>query len=1290
MLRVLYKSFFIFILCLTWFSTGIAGGRNLEILSSSDTEFHFKVSGLAEAAVLQQANSEGTNRPFTEYIKVGVPYGATVRLVSVSGEEPVAGKSRSAASEQPPLVTLSEPILVRGRKLVTLLITPAQGSEVFDKVDIALAFKGGLAADAGTVANDPQFDRIFKSTVANFDKFKNWPVAPRSASRLLAAEGPFTPSSTWIKMRVSQTGLYSVTGAQLAAAGLSLTNLQSSSIRVFNSGGLPLSFYNSDPRPDFRELAISVDDGGDGTFDQTDRIYFYGESLNRWIYKIGVWPRHINNVYIDRNVYWLTTGGNFPGQANRMQAVDVSIPGVVDTVLDATWERVHVERDSVLYRGSDGHISDYYNWFWSTSNNLTIYVPAANVILGDSARIDLLGRTGGPGYVDVLVNQISADDKSCSAYGCSFSTTSLINGLNRFDLTLSSPVGTPPYFDYIELAYHKQLIPSSNRLDFAVQNIDGVAEIDVTDNFSGSTKFLDVTDSRAPLELTGYQRGSGLIRFAENLVSSEFRQFCFSGTAQALSPAAIERVSPVDLWTTDRQVDLVIVTPSQFTSYLTEYVDLQKAVGHSVKLVSVEDIMDNFGYGLYDPTAIRDFLKFAYENYPQPAPSAVLFVGDGNYDYRDVLNKGVPNYVPAYIHAYAGIVDETYSDDNYVYFGRYGILDSDTSKYRVPDRGVDMITARWPVRNSQEIATVIDKIERYLSPNDLGAWRDRITLVADDEFSDRYDNETVHTTDTEALDSLTIPRVFIRDKIYLWDYPKVSDGKPAVNDAIVKSFNDGSLIVNYVGHGNPDVWAHEHVFRRAEDLPRLHNIDRLPLVFAASCAIGFYDDPVRQGMGEAFLTMTGGGAVGVLSATRLVYASDNAAFNKAVYRKMLDDQDDLSICEASYAAKLERQYVVNSTDTIMYPRENDRAYIYFGDPYLKLGVPKLRIEFSQSPDSIQALGQSRVIGRVVDTAGNTVLSDGTLQVSVYDSDRKRTHRVASNGVEVTYRMAGPRIYRGPATITNGTFDFTFITPLDIGYGGVEAKLVAYAALDTVDAVGLIDSVAVSDVIAETTDSAGPAITYGFTGRSNFISGDRITPNEQLALTLVDSSGINLAAGIGHGISLEIDNESANTVMLTDLFEYQQDNFTTGSLAYPMQGLEPGRHTFKIKAWDNANNSTSIEFTAEVVASGFLAIENLLNYPNPMQAATTFYFELTQPVSRFSLDIFTLSGRKIKSFNRFGLGADNYPNGTYKLTWDGRDADGDRVATGVYIYKAAAQPENGGDRVESFGKIVVIN
>jgi hypothetical protein len=277
------------------------------------------------------------------------------------------------------------------------------------------------------------------------------------------------------------------------------------------------------------------------------------------------------------------------------------------------------------------------------------------------------------------------------------------------------------------------------------------------------------------------------------------------------------------------------------------------------------------------------------------------------------------------------------------------------------------------------------------------------------------------------------------------------------------------------------------------------------------------------------------------------------------------------------------------------------------------------------------------------------------------------------------------MFRGSATITGGVFDFTFIPPLDIGFGGNGARISFYAILDSLDAIGVIDSIAVSDAVAATTDSIGPVMSASFSGKPLEPGGNVIQTGELLNLVLTDSSGINLTDGIGHGITLQIDDDANSVRNLTELFQYNQDDYKSGSLDYTLDSLDAGLHRFKIKAWDNANNSSSLEFTAEITTSAELAIQDLLNYPNPMSERTNFSFSITQPVSRFSLEIFTLSGRRINGFDRYALAPAYYDD----IVWDGRDAYGDRVATGVYVYKATAVPASGG-QVEEFGKVILIN
>jgi hypothetical protein len=130
----------------------------------------------------------------------------------------------------------------------------------------------------------------------------------------------------------------------------------------------------------------------------------------------------------------------------------------------------------------------------------------------------------------------------------------------------------------------------------------------------------------------------------------------------------------------------------------------------------------------------------------------------------------------------------------------------------------------------------------------------------------------------------------------------------------------------------------------------------------------------------------------------------------------------------------------------------------------------------------------------------------------------------------------------------------------------------------------------------------------------------------------------------------------------------------------------GNHQFKVKAWDNANNSAVVEFNASVVGEGDFMLTDLLNYPNPMSEETTFSFNITGPARTVSLEIFTLAGKKILSYTQNAIAADYHRF----YSWKGFDADGDRVATGVYIYKVTAASSVSEEVAESYGKVVVIN
>lgn len=1222
-------------------------------------------------------------------IQIGIPDGATPRLVLAQGSNVVSFERRFSklnAQENrlasAPLAALSSVWTMRGRKFVSVLISPVTGKNIYSRVEIKIAFEGAEPT-IGSSVDDSKFNRIFSSSIANWNEAKNWPSSINGYVKVSVQPGPFSVMADWFKLAVNQSGVYAVTFDQLRTAGLIGNSVPSSTIFVYNGGGKQVNPRLTDPRPIFQQAAITVEDGGDGNFQSGDRILFYGESLNRWTYD-STGAKYISNVYTTDNIYWLAVSTDISDTPLRMTSLNAAPTGTAIDTFDTYTHYVHVEQENLLRQFNDGQFDDYYFWYWTQEESLTVFAPIANPQIGQTANIflsaktfDTTGNSDAIGYVDLSVNNQPAFSKSCNLNSCTYQTTSLTSGLNRFAMRLWGSVISRPYFDFLEVSFRRSTVPQSNTLDASFGPYSGLNRVDITDNFSSTPLVFNISNPNQPVRLTGAVRSNGQVSLETNFALNSPNRILAVASSSVLSPASITKTTPVDLHLSSSQTDLIIVTARNLVPAMNEYVTYRSSQGFSIQTVAVENIMDNFGFGLYDPSAIRDFLKHSYENYPSPSPSAVLFVGDANYDFLDRQATGVPNVVPAYLFQF----DETLSDDNYVYFGQYGLIDADSS-YITGDRGFDMISARWPVNTVAEINSIVAKIKSYESVASFDSWRTKITLVADDENSPVNSPliERVHTTQTEELSTAHIPNILNQKKVYSWEYPFVNRDKPSVNTAIVKETNDGALVINYVGHGSPDVWAHEHIFSRTGDLPRLANSAKLPLVFAASCAISFFDDPKREGMAEDLLVMNGG-AIGIVAATRLVYSAENADFNKEVFDVLLYN-DSLTLCEAVYTAKLLRQYI-NPTTPI--PNTNDRNYLYFGDPYLTLGLPRLNVVADSPLDSLQALQATRITGRILQDDSSLYNSDGRLVINVYDSKRNKSYTIPGTSFTVPYSVAGPTLFRGTAGITNGTFDFTFIPPLDIGYGGSGARVSLYAVLDTIDAAGVLDSIAVSTAVATTTDSIGPNIGVMFSGAPLQPGGNVIKIGDLLNITLTDSSGINLAEGIGHGITLETDNDASSLKNLTSLFQYNQDDFTGGTLNYNLDSLQPGLHTFKIKAWDNANNSSTLSFAAEITTSASLAIQDLLNYPNPMVDKTSFSFSLTQSVDRFSLEIFTLSGREINSFERYALAPAYYDD----IVWDGRDAYGDRVATGVYLYKATAVPVSG-NKVEEFGKIIIIN
>jgi hypothetical protein len=1169
--------------------------------------------------------------------------------------------------QTPPLVRWDRPFWIRDLRVVRIWLAPVQpagnGLSAASRIDVQVRWTGRAAASARAAGADAVFSNIYGHILINPDQAQSF-----AALRVRGAiDNPFAPSGEWYRIQVTVDGPQRITKIALAAAGFPVDASDPRSYRLFYAGGGTLPVPNSTARPALREIPITVTGAADGRFDASDTIYFFGQAASRWNNSSGNPAIYETNPYTRETTYWLTPGGSW-GPAPLRMGTSASLPGA-DPAINVGIGRAVAEQDKLLNLDND----DFYTWYWQKSSTLSALLNLPGAVSGAGSVAVTTLNTFGPGNSQVSVNGQAAVYASAAGRRAVFTAS---QWLPNTTVQLSYLSGQT-WMDRVEAIYPRALDLSPGAAEFWLPA--GSGNRAALRGFTPGMVLWDLTRADSPFVVGGAVNADTLA-FDPQAASME-RRFRAFAPSQATAPVQITRADPGDLRQNPPSADMLIIAHPSLLGPLDAYRTYrEQESGISVELVDVERIYDDFGFGQFDPVAIRDFLKYTYEN-AAIRPSAALLVGDGSYDFLNHLATGVSNQVPPFI--VSPVYDNTAGDQNYVSFGSLGTLDSDTSRVKLGDRGWDMISARWPVRNAAEVQVLIDKLENYETAPEFGLWRNRVVMIADDEFGEPPSaGEYFHTEQAEEILTHVPPRFDTR-KIYLFEYRfDATREKPQAREALVSAWNEGMLMVDYVGHGSPNVWAHEDVFRRSQDVPRLFNGKRLPLVYTASCSIGQFDDPLSQGMGEELMRRSAGGAIAVISAMRLVFSQPNVDLNEAVL-DFLMGPEPLPVGAALFAALVARQYTVPSGPVAI---ENDRKHLLFCDPFLKLATAGLGVQFDSAgvPDSLVALTPARVSGQIVDAGGQPVSPGGVMLLSVRDAPRARQYQVGAK--TVTYNLEGRPIFAGSFPATSADFDLSFFVPKDVSYGSDGARIVLYDEGTTQDALGVIAPIPVASGGGVTDDVTGPAWSLLINGEAPAGGRRLVSPTDDWRATISDPLGINIGGG-GHGISVTVDGDEFNQIDLTPLFGYDVGSFSTGKVAFKLPDLEPGEHDIRLLAWDNANNPGAITVAVTATGATDFEVRDFLVYPNPFRperdGTTRLTYDLTFPPDRVELSVLTVAGNKIRTLREAAPSA----GFNYGTAWDGRDDVGDPVAAGVYL--VALEARGLGRSVKEFTKIVVV-
>jgi len=1171
---------------------------------------------------------------------------------------------------------------LRSQKIGGLAVFPVtyypgdNQAEVLDSITIRVRFTGESVAAAEPVS-EGVFERVLSHILLNHQSSRILRKRPEPYGILArrATEDPFSQANIWYKLRTAKEGIYRLTYAIAESLGVNPDGISDpGQIRIFYGGGKMLPASNTDTLPGFREVALLTQGFDDGRWDPGDYLEFYGQDLHRWELQPGTGKFvNVNHAFEDYNVYWFTPRAELAASPRRITEYNASLSDPMAAQIFDVEAWAHHEKNFVLRVRADGYVGDYYDWYWQNGQHIPVSMyNAADDVPGWPAELHVSTYSfGNP--VSLSVNGISLDPIYQSSDGDS--TVFLIDayaGGADIQIVFRDDNADRTYLDSYDLQYRKQLKLRGGRLKFAAPDTTAAAVFSVTGVGGAGPVVWNITDPFAPVVLTGVAQEGTVARFEVDLVAGTREVFWVAEEGEVNRPLSAEPRGPAALRTPDHRADLLAVGPRQFVEAAEDYLHWRENFSALVgEKVAIEDIYDNFSYGLLDPLAIRWFLRYAFENWQAPAPQYVLLIGDGHYDLADNLNTGAASYVPPYVAA-----DETMpSDENFIYFGEHKVLSSAPSGGN-DDSYPDMIIGRWPVKSTEQVRTIADKISRYHLPATLGSWRNRIALVADDEFTGSceyaYGNE-VHIMGAEYLSAGFIPIGFEQRKIYLSEFPFGSNcrSKPEARLAILDLINEGTALIDYIGHGNPDLWAHEHVLERAADIPKMQNKDRLMVMFTASCSNGYFDDPIDEGLAEEIVRWPDGGAVAAISATRLVFANANLELNSLVFELLFEDKE-LSLGEALYVAKVLRQFDPTACLNPPCEQPNDRRYVLFGDPAMRFGAPRYEIVIDDvEPDTLPALGVVTVAGRVTNNTGET-LTDfyGPAEFLVSDAFRERRRQITPR-LRVDYDLPGGTIYHGTISVTAGEFSFGFIVPKDITYGGNTAKIIGYAVSGAVDAGGGIGRLSLGGTAPAFSDTTGPTIEL-YVGDRLLTDGMILSAGSVVTAVIEDTSGVNLTGEPGHAITVIFDDDPGTKTDITASFAYDPGGFRCGSVPVTMPADHPdGPMVITVKAWDNANNSSQVTVDITVSAQTEFRVLEFLNYPNPFHENTTFYFRTNGVPERAAIEVYTVGGRLIKTI-------DGAIDG--RTAWDGTDDLGQKVANGVYLTRLTVE----GHAIEAFG------
>ncbi len=1149
--------------------------------------------------------------------------------------------------------------------------------------------------------------KIIKSFEYSFD-FENPSKISRRPPGIIS--NSVLAAGSWYRFYIQKSGVYLINKTFLKQLGIPIENVDPRNIRIYGNGGRMLPLKNSTFYPeDLTENAIQVLGETDGVFNDSDAILLYGEGIDNWSEE----NLTFGNLYEDKSYYYV----NFDLGAGKRIPEMMQPTGSPTTTFTTFDDEIYKEVD-LINIGKLGR--RWYGESFKINNiqNFNFNIP--NIVAGSqiNLKVAVAAKSSIGTNFKLEANNVNVGNLSISPSDI-FNFLDSINSIAASDnvsvkLTYNN-LGVPTsegYLDYISLKSKRNLTGYGKQFRFQ-NNLSasgsGIANYQIT-NAVNIKQIWNITDI---WNVSSISNNLPNITFNSSLGSlQKFIGIDYNDLYTPLKEANVRIGNQnlkgsifLDEFGIFQDIDYLIITPAFLNPQAQKLANFHRSYSNlSVRVVNLEAIYNEFSSGKQDIAAIRNLIKYVFNNATDPSKKVkyINLFGDATYDFKNYNNrtKDNTNIVPIY-HS---ITSNSAGNSSFASDDFFGIMGANGGNMNLSSDDLDIAVGRMIVSTPVQAEQMVNKVLEYHDKKSAGNWRNSYVFIGDDPSNQQgyTGDNSLQYYQNKLADEVTSTKPFMNvNKILLDAYQQKTtaggDRYPQARIDLFNFFEKGALVFNYLGHGSEDGLAQEGIWQKTDGI-NLFNRFRYPLFITLTCDFSRFDNPTRKTAGEFVYWNPTGGAIAMVTTTRTIGQNIAEAFNTTFNNKLLPTGNNYpTIAEALRLAK--NDSAGNLTDVF-----------YIGDPALKLAIPKPKVVLTKVNDmpitgpieDLKSLGFVKISGEIQDE-NNIPTNDynGSLSINIYD---KNIPRVTLRNDKydaflglgqptapvMPFVTLGETIFRGNASVVNGKFDFGFVVPRDIRIPLGNGKISFYAQQNNtfLDNTGFDTSIKIGGVNTLAVADTTPPTVRLYMNDETFVNGGITNESPIFLAFLEDENGINTASGIGHDIIAYLDGKETLPYTLNDYYETEPNNYKKGKLKYQFRNLSLGLHTLTFKAFDVYNNLITAELQFIVVGNETLTLTNVLNYPNPFVNYTQFWFTHNRPLEplEVQVQVLTITGKVVWTKNETIT-----TNGflSREISWDGKDDFGDRIGKGVYVYKLTVKSALTDSVTEKYERLVIL-